>query len=349
MKALCYTRPLGIGDLEAALEMQDVPVPEPGQGELLVRMHASSINIDDIHVAEGTFLGGMSASRASVEKPTTPGVDVAGVVEKVGPGTTGFAIGEKVLGILSPKPGPGAWAEHSCLPVKMALKIPQGFSFQDAAAVCIGGKTAANAVASSELLSGQTAVVVGASGGIGSIVVQSLKNLGVRVIGVCSGRNAALVGSLGAETVVDYNRGPFGEQLADMKENIDAVIDCVGGLDIEQQGLLVLEKSSRFVTIVGPHKFIGETRLGWSGILGYLAYVGRRSLFSKFSGPRYLLAGLNSSLAPLEKLVLQNNIKPPIEREVSLEVEAVREAVAHVRSHRASGKVVITIADSYEA
>ena len=60
MKALCYTRPLGIGELEAALEMHELSVPEPAQGELLVRMHASSINIDDIHIAEGTFFGGMS-------------------------------------------------------------------------------------------------------------------------------------------------------------------------------------------------------------------------------------------------------------------------------------------------
>ena len=131
-----------------------------------------------------------------------------------------------------------------------------------------------------------------------------------------------------------------------MKENVDVVIDCVGGLDVEQQGLLVLKRTDRFVTIVGPHRFIGETRLGWSGIFGYLAYVGRRSLFSKLLGPRYLMAGIGKSLEPLEKLVLQNNIKPPIEREVPLEAEAVREAVAHVRSHRASGKVVISIAES---
>ena len=344
MKTLCYTRPLNIGELEGALEMQDRPVPEPAQGEMLVRVHASSINIDDIHVAEGTFLGGMTPSRATVEQPTTPGVDVAGTVEKIGPGVTGFTDGDRVLGILGPKPGPGAWAEYCSLPVKMALKIPDGYSFQEAAAVCIAGKTASNAVTSAALQSGQTALVVGASGGIGSIVVQILKKQGVRVIGVCSARNAALVGSLGAETVVDYTRGPFGEQLVAMEKKVDAVIDCVGGRDTEKQGLLALKKQGRFTTIVGPHRFIGETRIGWSGILGYLAYVARRSLFSKFSGPRYLMAGIGTSLEPLERLVLNNGIKPPIEREVPLEADTVREAVAHVRSHRASGKVVISIA-----
>ncbi len=280
MKALCYTRPLGIGELEGALEMQDMTVPEPAQGELLVRMRASSINIDDIHVAEGTFLGGMSASRASVEQPTTPGVDVAGIVEKIGAGVTGFAVGDEVLGILMPKPGPGAWAEYCCLPVKMALKIPQGYSFQEAAAVCIAGKTAANAVTSAALRSGQTALVVGASGGIGSIVVQILKKQDVRVIGVCSARNAALVGSLGADTVVDYTRGPFGEQCADMK--IDAVIDCVGGRDVEQQALMVFEKTGAGSRPLSDRiNLSGKPASGWSGIAGYLAYVGRRSLLLK--------------------------------------------------------------------
>jgi len=224
----------------------------------------------------------------------------------------------------------------------MALKKPAAYSFAEAAACGVAGKTAANAVTSAALQPGQTALVVGASGGIGSFIVQILKHQGVRVIGVCSGRNAALVGSLGAETIVDYTRGPFGEQLGSLK--VDVVIDCVGGRDVEQQGLRVLNRQGRFVTLVGPHSFIGETRIGTSGIIGYLAYVSRRSMLSRIAGPRYLMAGIGRSLESLQKLVLDNGIKPPIDREVPLETEAVRDAVAHVRSHRASGKVVITIA-----
>ena len=341
MKALCYTKPLGIGELEAALEMHEVGVPEPAKGQLLVRMHASSINIDDIHIAEGTFFGGLGKSRASVQQPVTPGVDVAGTVEKIGEGVTGFATGDAVLGILGPKAGCGARAEYCCLSAAMALKKPESYRFEEAAACGVAGKTAANAVSSAAVKSGQTALIVGASGGIGSIIVQILARQGVRVIGVCSGRNAALVGSLGAGTIVDYTRGPFGEQLGMLK--VDTVIDCVGGRDVEQQGMLVLKKG-RFVTLVGPHRFIGETRIGMSGILSMAGYIIRRVLLSKLSGPRYILAGAGSSLAPLEKLVLNNGIKAPIDREVPLERDAVREAVARVRSHHASGKVVIRIA-----
>jgi NADPH:quinone reductase-like Zn-dependent oxidoreductase len=344
MNALCYTRPLDIGDLESALEMQEVAAPEPGQGHMLVRMRASSINIDDIHIAEGTFLGGMHPSQASAQQPSTPGVDVAGTVEKIGPGVTGFAVGDEVLGILGPKPGRGAWAQYCCLPAATALKKPSGYRFEEAAAVAVAGKTAANAVTSAGLQPGQTALVVGASGGIGSIIVQILKLQGVQIIGVCSGRNAALVGSLGAETIVDYTRGPFGEQLGSLK--VDAVIDCVGGRDVEQQGLRVLNRQGRFVTLVGPHRFIGETRIGKSGIFGMMAYVTRRTLLSRINGPRYLMAGIGRSLETLEKLVLDNTIKAPIDRELPFEAGAVREGIAHVRSHRASGRVVIVITRS---
>ena len=342
MKALCYTRPLEIGELEASLDMHEVDVPEPAQGQLLVRMRATSINIDDIHIAEGTFFGGLGKSRASAEKPVTPGVDVAGIVEKVGSGATVVQVGDAVVGILGPKAGRGAWAEYCCLSAAMAVKKPEGYSFGEAAACAVAGKTAANAVGSAALQPGQTAVVVGASGGIGSTIVQILACGGVRVTGVCSGRNAALVGSLGAETIVDYTLGPFGEQLAGQK--FDVVIDCVGGRDTERQALLVLKKTGRFVTLVGPHRFVGETRIGMPGILGMIGYVVRRVMLSKLSGPRYILAGVGNSLEPMEKLVLNNNIRASIDREVPFERDAVREGVAHVRSHRASGKVVIKIA-----
>jgi NADPH:quinone reductase-like Zn-dependent oxidoreductase len=342
MKALCYTRPLAIGEFESALEMQDVSMPEPAEGQLLVRMRASSINIDDIHIAEGTFLGGMQKSQASQEQPSTPGVDVAGIVEKLGANVSGFAVGDEVLGILGPKPGRGAWAEYCCLPAVMALKKPAAYSFEEAAASGVAGKTAANAVTSAALQPGQAALVVGASGGIGSLVVQILKQQGVRIIGVCSGRNAALVGSLGAETIIDYTRGPFGEQLGSVK--VDVVIDCVGGRDVEKQGLRVLNRQGRFVTLVGPHSFIGETRIGTTGIIAYLAYVSRRSMLSRIFGPRYLMAGIGRSLESLQKLVLDNCITPPIDRELPFELGAIRDGIAHVRSHRARGKVVITIA-----
>lgn len=343
MKALAYTRPLGVGELQQELQLLDLPVPEPGQRELLVRMRASTINIDDMHIAEGTFFGGLYPSRASHEQPSIPGVDVAGTVEKIGPGVSGFAVGDAVLGFLMPKAGNGAWAQYCCAPARSMLKKPDGYSFEDAAACAIGGKTGACAVRSARLRAGQTAVVVGATGGIGSIIVQVLHLQGVRVIAVCSNASAALAGSLGADTVVDYTRGPFGEQLAGTA--VDAVIDCVGGRTTEAQGMAILTKRGRFVTLVGPQQYVGETRTGMRGVAGMIVYVLRRALATSLSGPRYVLGGIGSSLAPLQELVLDNGICPPVDRELPFEAGAVREGVAHVASHRAKGKVIIRIAD----
>ncbi|MCP4717547.1 MAG: alcohol dehydrogenase catalytic domain-containing protein, partial [Deltaproteobacteria bacterium] len=124
MKALCYTRPLTIGELKTELTMQELPTPEPTETQLLVRMKASSINIDDIHVAEGTFFGGLSSSSASAEKPSIPGVDVCGTVTKVGAKVTGFAAGDDVVGILMPKPGRGTWAQYCCVEARLAIPKP---------------------------------------------------------------------------------------------------------------------------------------------------------------------------------------------------------------------------------
>ena len=105
MRALAYTRPLEIGELSKELQMLDLPVPEPEEGQLLVRVRASCINIDDLHFAEGTFMGGLYPSRASGDKPSIPGVDVAGTVEKLGPEVSGFTLGDEVFGIARSKPG----------------------------------------------------------------------------------------------------------------------------------------------------------------------------------------------------------------------------------------------------
>ena len=343
MQAFAYTRPPAVGQLAQELQLIDCPQPVPGTQQLLVRMHASCINIDDIHIAEGTFFGGMYRSRASIDQPAIPGVDVAGTVAGLGAQVKGVAIGDPVLGFLMPQAGSGSWAEYCCLDAMLSVPIPDGYTWQEAAACGIGGKTAADAVCAARRSSGQTCVVVGATGGIGSIIVQVLACQGVRVVAVCSGTNAALAASLGADTVVDYTRGPFSSQLPQM--SIDAVIDCVGGRDTERQARTVLGAAGRFVTLCGPEQYVGESRLGRTGVARMMAYVVWRTLWSRIRGPRYVLGGMGRSLAPLRDLVLANGIRPPIDRIVPFGLTAMRDASAHVRSHSARGKVVIAITD----
>lgn len=341
MQALGYTRPLEIGEFKTALTMLELPVPEPAKQEVLVQVKASSINIDDIHFAEGTFFGGLFPSRASAEKPTIAGVDVAGTVVKVGEGVTGFKPGDNVLGFTMPGSGQGAWAEYCCLKAKLSLHKPPGYSFAEAAACAIGGKTGASAVICAKAAAGKNAAVVGASGGIGSIVVQILARQGLHVTAVCSGSNRDLVLSLGAQTVIDYTKGSFDDQIGGGQ--MDVVIDCVGGRDIEVRGMRILKKTGRFVTLCGPEQYIGERRVGKSGIATMLAYVFWRSVATTITGPRYIMAGIGSSLEPLQNLVLNNGIKPPIDRSLPFIEAAIREGISYIASHRAKGKVIIDI------
>jgi len=341
MKALGYTRLLAIGEFKTALVMLDVPAPEPQENELLVQVRASSINIDDIHFAEGTFFGGIYPSRASEEKPTIAGVDVAGTVMKTGARVTGFKAGDAVLGFVMPGTGRGAWAEYCCLRENLSLPKPAGYSYAEAAACAIGGKTAASAVTCAQPDRGEQAAVLGASGGIGSIVVQILARQGVQVTGICSGANRELVLSLGTTRVVDYTKGDFAAQMSGTL--MDYVIDCVGGRDSEAQALRILKKTGRFVTLCGPEKYIGESRLSKGGIAAMLGYVLWRYFMSKISGPRYIMAGIGSSLEPLQTLVLDNAIKPPIDSRLSFDEKAVREGLARISTHRARGKIIIEI------
>ncbi len=340
MKALGFNRPLEIGELKNELTLLEVPVPEPQPKQLLIKIHASCINIDDIHAAEGTFLGGLLPFKASKENPCIPGVDVAGTVVKTGKDVSVFKEGDEVLGFLMPK-GNGSWAEYCCIPEKTALKKPSGYTFEEAAACAIGGKTAANGVMSAAVSKGQSCLVIGASGGIGTLIVQILNTKGASVTGVCSSRNVELVKSIGAEKVIDYTKGPFEKQLKEIK--FDRVIDCIGGKDTEAQAMKILKKNGRFVTLCGPDKYIGETRNSKWEIFKMFSYISLRAFISMLIRPRYIMAGIGSSPEPIENLILKNSIKPPIDQKLYLDEKSVRDGITYVASHRARGKVVISV------
>jgi NADPH:quinone reductase-like Zn-dependent oxidoreductase len=342
MKALGFKKILKIGELKNELTQIELPIPEPKPKQLLVKIHATSINIDDIHAAEGTFLGGVLPFKASEETPCIPGVDVAGTVAKVGNTVTNFKENDEIMGYLMPK-GHGSWAEYCCIEEKLCIKKPQEYSFEEAAACAIGGKTAANGVMSAAVTQGQTCLVVGASGGIGTLIVQILKAQGAFVTGVCSSRNIEMVKSIGAEKVIDYTKGPFEEQLKEVK--FDRIIDCIGGRDTEAQAVKILKKNGKFVTLCGPDKYIGETRNGKWGMIKMLSYISLRAFISMIVGPRYIMAGIGSSPAPIQNFILKYSIKPVIDRKLPFDENSVKDGIAYVASHRASGKVVISVVE----
>jgi len=340
MKALGFKRPLEIGELKNELTLLEVPVPKPKPKQLLIKIYATCINIDDIHAAEGTFLGGLLPFKASEENPCIPGVDVAGTVVKTGKDVSGFKEGDEVLGFLMPN-GNGSWAEYCCIPEKTALKKPSEYTFEEAASCAIGGKTAANGVKSAAVSKGQSCLVIGASGGIGSIIVQILNKHGASVTGVCSSKNVELVKSLGAKDVIDYTKEALNKQL--QEKSFDRVIDCIGGKDTEAQAIKVLKNNGRFVTLCGPDKYLGETRNSKWELFKMFSYISLRAFISLLKRPRYIMAGIGSSPAPIQDYILNNGIKPTIDRVLPLNEKSVQEGIAYIASHRARGKVVISV------
>ncbi len=345
MKALAIDRRPGVGELRTSLRMMDLPVPEPGPGEVRVRIEAAAINVDDQHLAEGTMFGGVPvAPRPTPQRPWVPGVDLAGVVDAVGARAgapaRGVEVGQRVYGLRSPKLA-GPWAEYGVAKAAYLAPLPQGYSAEQAASLCLGGMVTCSILAAVGDAGGKRVVVVGASGSIGTLLVPALARAGARVWGVCSGENRALVEGLGAERVLDYREAPFSEQV---REPVDVVVDLVGGAAVEAQARAVTSPRGAFVTVVGPEPHVGERKLGVVGLGGMLGRIGWSWLRSRVSGPRYVFAGpLAPDFAAIDRFILAPGIVPTVDRVVDFEEAAVRDALAYVAGHRARGKVVIAM------
>jgi NADPH:quinone reductase-like Zn-dependent oxidoreductase len=204
------------------LEIANIPPPTAGRGQVLVRVIASSVNPIDWKRASGELRLIMP-----VTFPAVPGFDVTGRVCELGPGVSGYAVGERVHARIATN-GTGACAELAVIGVDVMAKVPVGMESGQAAALPLAGLTALQALRDRGGLSLQSTrervLIVGASGGVGHIAVQIARSSGATVVGVCSARNAALVSSLGAHDVIDYTKpDPFRGQ-----KQFDLVIDCVG-------------------------------------------------------------------------------------------------------------------------
>ena len=216
MQAIVYHR-YGSPDV---LELAEIPIPTPAEGQVLIRVHAASVNPYDWHFLRGT----PSPIRlfSGMRSPKSPrlGADVAGVVEAVGAKVAPFKPGDAVFGTAK-----GSFAEYACAtPSQLAMK-PQEISFEQAACLPIAGITALQGVRDKgKVQPGQTVLINGAAGGVGTFAVQIAKSLGTRVTGVCSTRNVELLRSIGADEVIDYTR----EDFARSTQHYDLLFDLVG-------------------------------------------------------------------------------------------------------------------------
>jgi len=221
----------------STLVVDEVPRPAPAEGELLVRVRAAGVNAID-----WKFRAGYLQAYMPLELPHTPGLDVAGIVEQVGQGVSGYSAGDAVFGR-----GSGTYAEYAVVPTATIAHKPSGVTFEQAATLPIGGVTAwVGLFDAGHLEAGQRVLVHGAAGGVGSLAVQLAHWKGASVIATTSTANLAYVKSLGADEIIDYSAVKFEEVVHD----VDVVYDAVGG-DVTDRSWGVLKQGGILVVVAG--------------------------------------------------------------------------------------------------
>jgi NADPH2:quinone reductase len=220
MKALAIT------DFGAEPTLHDLPTPEPAEGEVLVRVRASSLNGMDQAIASG----GIKHFGAPYAFPIVLGRDAAGTVEAVGAGVAGFAPGDEVFGTLSKFSFglDGTFAELVALSAGNLARRPAGLPVEAAGALGLAGTAALQSVDAIAPAAGETVLVSGASGGVGSFAVQLAKARGARVIATARGDEVAFVRGLGADETVDYTGDVAAQVRALAPEGVEAVVHAAG-------------------------------------------------------------------------------------------------------------------------
>ena len=250
-------RQLSLGGPDV-LELVDVPRPEPGPTEVLVRVAAAGVNHVDWKVrARGGFLG---------EPPFTVGWDVAGIVEELGRGVTRFAPGDRVFGMPRFPREAAAYAEYVTAPSRQLALIPEGLGDVEAAALPLAGLTAWQALVETAGVGPKSRVLIlAAAGGVGHLAVQIAKARGAYVIGTARAEKHAFLASLGADEAVDYTTGPLAGRIAD----VDVVLDLVGG-EAAADAVATLRDRGSFVTVTGAADEVREQAAGRVRLAGLL-------------------------------------------------------------------------------
>ncbi|GGX94651.1 zinc-binding dehydrogenase [Massilia dura] len=228
-----------------AFELRDVPRPAPGAGQVLVRVHATSINPLDYQVRRGDY-------RDHVPLPAITGHDVSGVVEEVGAGVTAFVPGDEVWYTPRIFDGPGSYAEYHVADESIVGKKPASLSHLEAASLTLVGGTAWEALAvRAQLRAGESILIHGGAGGVGHVAIQVAKAIGARVFTTARSEQFEFVRGLGADVVIDYRNEDHVEVVMreTAGEGVDVIFDTIGG-DTLSRAPDVLAQLGRVVTIV---------------------------------------------------------------------------------------------------
>jgi len=235
-------RAIAMTDFHATPAMTELDVPEPAEGEIRVRVRAASVNGFDLSVAAGRTKDYMEH-----RFPLVLGKDFAGEVDAVGAGVTGYAVGDRVFGVVTkPYLGDGSFAEYVTVPTAVGVaKLPEGVPYTDAAALGLAGAAAHGILDGAQLQPGQTVLVVGATGGVGTQVVQLAATAGATVLATAhTNEERELVTRLGANTTVDHAADLLAQVREIAPNGVDVVVHLAGELSVVE----AVRDGGRFVS-----------------------------------------------------------------------------------------------------
>lgn len=322
------------------VQIQDVEQPVPRDNEVLIKVRAASVNPLDGGMIKGRPYIVRIMTGLRTPKVTRVGVDMAGQVEAVGRNVTRFTPGDEVFGVCIRDPHAsrmnvwvcqGAFAEYACAPESTVVEKPDNVTFEQAASVPVAAFTALQGLRDiGHLQPGQTVLMNGAAGGVGTFAVQIAKALGAEVTGVCSTRNVDLVRSLGADHVIDYTQ----EDFTTRGHHYDLLFDCVGNHSLSACRR-VLHPQGRLI-------MVGD-RSG-RGMISLLARLITALVWSRFVSQKLVtfLARPNpEDLTVMHDLMKAGKVIPVIDKGYRL--SEVPEALRYLEEGHARGKVVITV------
>ena len=322
-QAMVYTK-YGSPDV---LQLKAVEKPTPKDDEVLINVHAASLNAAELHLVRGKpFLVRLMGLGLLKPKHTIPGAAVAGRVEAVGRNVTQFRPGDEVFGDLSAC-GWGAFAEYVCASEDALALKPTNLTFEQAAAVPLGAITALQSLRNKgQIKPGQKVLINGASGGVGMFAVQIAKSFGAEVTAVCSTRNVDMVRSLGADHVIDYTREDFTQN----GQRYDLILAANGYHPIfdykralSPKGIYVMSGGS--MTQVSQAMLLGP----------WISMTGGKKMGNVMAKPN------QKDLVVMKELLEAGKVVPVIDR--SYPLREVPEALRYLEEGHAQGKVVITV------
>jgi len=324
MRAVVYDR---YGPPEV-LRLDEVERPVPKEDEVLVKVHATTVNRFDTATREANRRSGLAISLLSrlvsgLRRPRQRvlGTEFAGEVEAAGAAVTEFAVGDRVFGTTGLKFG--AHAEYLAMPVSARIaQMPAGMSFEEAAPICDGALNALTCLKQADLREGRSILIYGASGAIGTAGVQLARSFGADVTAVCNTKNLELVRSLGADKVIDYTQEDFTKN----GQTYDVILDAVGKHSFTRsRGSL--EPNGIYLPTDG------FANLMWALVTPRLG--GKKVLFQ--IPPRQT----KQDVLFLKELIETGKYRPVIERRYPL--EDVVEATRYVETEQKTGNVVLTV------